>query len=60
MRKKQTATVERPVPEAYKDLAALFIEVGALKQRQQEKLVLFLQGYITASLVLDERDKEAI
>ena len=55
-----TATVERPIKEERKVFATIAEEVAALKPEQQEKLSIFVQGYVTAMSIINERDKAAI
>lgn len=54
------ATVERPVAEKNQDFAELMKEVATLEPAQQEKLTFFVQGYVAAAAVLNERNKAAI
>lgn len=53
-------TVERPVAENNQDFAALMEEVAALEPQQQEKITLFVQGYVAAATAINERNKAAI
>lgn len=53
-------TVERPVTENNKDFAALMEEVATLEPQQQERLSLFVQGYVAAATSMNERNKAAI
>ena len=53
-------TVERAVTEQNQGFAELMAEVATLKPQQQEKITLFVQGYVAAASLLNERDKTAI
>lgn len=55
-----TATVDRPVTEESQDLVDIMAEARTLKPQQQEKLSLFIKGYVTAATLINERDKAAI
>lgn len=54
------ATAERTTEKVNQDFAALMEDVAALEQKQQEKLIFFVQGYVTAATGLNQRDKAAI
>ena len=54
------ATVERPLTGENQEFTALMEEVATLKPQQQERLCFWLQGYVTAAVAINERDKEAI
>lgn len=53
-------TVERPVTEKNQDFAALMAEVATLEPHQQEKITIFVQGYVAAVTGLNDRNKAAI
>lgn len=55
-----TGTLERPVTGENQDFTALMEEVATLKPQQQERLCFWLQGYVTAAVAINERDKAAI
>ena len=53
-------TTERPIKEERKVFATLAEEVAALKPEQQEKLSIFVQGYVAAMSISNGREKAAI
>ena len=53
-------TVNRKVTEENQDFAALMNKVANLEPEQQEKLSIFVQGYVAAMSIINERDKAAI
>ena len=53
-------TAERAVTEHNQDFAELMAEVATLKPHQQEKVTFFVQGYVAAASLLNERDRAAI
>lgn len=53
-------TAERNVAEENQDFAQLMAEVATLEPQQQEKITLFVQGYVAAAQLMNARDKEAI
>lgn len=55
-----STTVERPVTGEYKELTELVKEAETLKPQQQEKLTLFIRGYVTAAAAINEREKATI
>ena len=54
------ATAERTTEKTNQDFAALMEDMAAMEPQQQEKLLLFVQGYVTAATGLNQRDKAAI
>lgn len=52
--------VERKVDEKNKSFAELMEDVANLEPQQQEKLTLFVQGYVAASEGMNERKKAAV
>lgn len=52
--------VERKVDEKNKSFVELMEDVANLEPQQQEKLTLFVQGYVAAAEGMNERKKAAI
>lgn len=53
-------TVKRQLNEKNTTFAELMDDVAKLEPQQQEKLTLFVQGYVAASAGMNERNKAAI
>ena len=52
-------TVEKRLTGEYEDLTEIVKEAETLKPQQQEKLGLFIRGYVTAMSIVNEKDKAA-
>ena len=54
------AIAERTTEKVNQDFTSLMGDIAALAPQQQEKLIFFMQGYVTAATGLNQRDKAAI
>ena len=54
------ATAERVTEKVNQDFVDLMENMATLEPQQQEKLIFFMQGFVTAATGLNQRNKAAI